>query len=1013
MSSGARAQPNAFWVIDTIYVPLPPFIGPVAYRHAIDLNTCSQSTNPVLFDAFFSIYGDYLDLTLPQMNSSFFTSGPGDAVPDHVLGMSIPPMYNPASGPAFAPEIYPRAIASWYDNRIFFAGQGISYYTPATTASRYLGDLPLFFQPEGPMTLREGSFYYPNLGRQLVQLRVVGDTFYHRLLPAILPDTMNYGGILTIPHRCDSLVTYIIHRGASWGSRLFVLDVSDGTLTPRCPDFMYKMVTAAHRGENVTPPGCEPEFRLDLLASSGTADRYDTICRGPHYLFDERSVLGASAAIDSIVLELLDTPDGLQESLEAPNLSALQISPAGSGSSLLRLRCAGFPDTEAFREALRQVQYRHTAVAPTEGLRRIRFTIYYPHLPVQTATYYLSLSNEALRTNAALTPPRCYGGQDGTISLNPSGGSPAYQLSWADGATGTVRSQLAAGVYELTLTDANGCRREQQLVLEQPDSLQLSLSALQDTLCAATGQLTAIPAGGLPPYTYTWSHGPMGSPATGLAAGHYQLTVYDAQLCEATAQYTLYPRDTIRQSVTYTGCQGDVYTDSGWYLTRDTSFAQYYPTASGCDSVFSLQLSFADTFNLTETLAICQGQSVEVGGLSFFQDTVLNLRLTSVAGCDSLRTVIVAVAENEQLETDYFCAGEVYVWNGRSLSEPGLYRDTFALGGGCDSIVLLELVQRVPPEVAIVEQGSLCGQGEVLLAASAPAAQYHWSTGDTGPSITVSAPGGYALTVTDGFGCQGSTTVQVDAGGFTPYFRLLAPTCAGQAASVLIDSVRGDYPPFVLSIDGRSLSVPGRIDNLAPGLYEALMTDATGCQQAFSWDLSLQSPGTLYLPASLELNWGDTLLLQPQTNFVPAQAQWTPPLGLSNPDSVLTRAFPLDSERYRLRLLDASGCSYEAEVVVLVRRPAPFYAPTAFSPNDDGVNDAFELFPGPGVEIWHFSVYNRWGARLADQNGVPLSAPELRWSGKDQPPGIYVYRLRYRLADGHEGEAAGEVLLVR
>lgn len=1006
-------QPNAFWVIDTIYIPLPPFIGPEAYRRAIDLNTCSQSTDPTLYEAFFAVYGDYLDLTLPQLNRHFFVSGPGDGVPDNLLGTGVPYMYNPQPGPAFAPEVYPRAIASWYDNRIFFAGQGISYYNPATTQSRYLGDLPLFFQPEGPMTLREGSFYYPNLGRQLVQLRMVGDTFYHRLLPAVLPDTMNYGGILTIPHRCDSLVTYIIHRGSSWGSRLFVLDISDGTLTPRCPDFTYKIMTAAHRGENVTPPGCEPEFRLDALAASAP-DRYDTICRGPHFLFDERSVLGASAAIDSIVLELLDTPDGPQESLEVPDLSALQISPAGSGGSLLRLRCAGFPDTEAFRQALRQAQYRHTSAAPTEGLRRIRFTLYYPHLPAQTATYYLSLSNEALRANAALTPPRCYGGQDGAISLHPSGGSPAYGVSWADGAVGPERAQLAAGAYALTLTDANGCRRELQLLLEQPDTLLAALEALSDTLCAPTGRLTAVGSGGVPPYTYAWSHGPADNPATGLGAGQYALTIYDAGLCEATAQYTLYARDTLRQSVSFTGCQGDAYTDAGWFLTRDTSFAQYYQTAAGCDSVFSLRLSFADTFNLTEVVALCQGQSVEIGGAWFARDTVVRLSLLSTQGCDSLRAFVVEVAENESMQTAYFCPGQTYEWNGRSLSEAGMYRDTFAVGGGCDSVAVLELMQRAAPTAAIAQEGSLCAQGGVQLsAAAAGAVQYLWSTGDTTPSIGVTAPGDYALTTTDVYGCSGEAATVVAAGGFTPYIRLLAPGCAGQLASVVVDSVVGDYPPYVLSLGGRSQPVPGRIDNLPPDVYEATLSDAAGCALSFSWDLSLQSPGTLYLPPRLELYWGDTLLLEPQANFVPAQANWTPPQGLAQPNAMVTRAYPTTSERYRLRLLDASGCVYEAQVVIEVRRPSPYYAPTAFSPNDDGANDAFELFPGTGVEILHFSVYNRWGARLANRNGAPLSAAELRWGGDDQPSGIYVYRLRYRWADGDEREATGEVLLVR
>ncbi|RME97873.1 MAG: gliding motility-associated C-terminal domain-containing protein [Bacteroidetes bacterium] len=101
------------------------------------------------------------------------------------------------------------------------------------------------------------------------------------------------------------------------------------------------------------------------------------------------------------------------------------------------------------------------------------------------------------------------------------------------------------------------------------------------------------------------------------------------------------------------------------------------------------------------------------------------------------------------------------------------------------------------------------------------------------------------------------------------------------------------------------------------------------------------------------------------------------------------------------------------------RELCPLYFPNAFSPNRDGVNDAF----GPqgvatlNAEVLRFEIFDRWGGQVYRQGPLPLMDPALPWDGRSQgqdlPAGIYVYFAEVRYEDGQSATFAGEVLLLR
>ncbi|MBK8112957.1 MAG: SprB repeat-containing protein [Saprospiraceae bacterium] len=100
----------------------------------------------------------------------------------------------------------------------------------------------------------------------------------------------------------------------------------------------------------------------------------------------------------------------------------------------------------------------------------------------------------------------CYQDATGIIELNVVNGFPPYTYNWEDGFSGNRRSQLTAGLYVLTITDASSCSIEYVAEIPGPEVLELAVSNLEDVRCfgTKTGQIRIHVSGGTEPYTYAW-----------------------------------------------------------------------------------------------------------------------------------------------------------------------------------------------------------------------------------------------------------------------------------------------------------------------------------------------------------------------------------------------------------------------------------------------------------------------------------------------------------------------------
>ncbi len=129
----------------------------------------------------------------------------------------------------------------------------------------------------------------------------------------------------------------------------------------------------------------------------------------------------------------------------------------------------------------------------------------------------------------------CAGDSTGTISAFVTGGTKPITFAWSNGADTNELSDLAAGTYVLTLTDANGCSVIDSVTLTEPDSLNLTITNLRGA-CEDidNGELVVTATGGVEPYTYSWSNEAETDTIKKLSPGEYSVTVIDANGCIAT-----------------------------------------------------------------------------------------------------------------------------------------------------------------------------------------------------------------------------------------------------------------------------------------------------------------------------------------------------------------------------------------------------------------------------------------------------------------------------------------------
>ncbi len=143
----------------------------------------------------------------------------------------------------------------------------------------------------------------------------------------------------------------------------------------------------------------------------------------------------------------------------------------------------------------------------------------------------ISNQNGPSITANAVVNVNCNGQTTGAITIGVNGGAVPYTFVWSNGATTQNISGLAAGPYQVTVSDANGCSALGNFTISQPTPLVLSKSIVKADCGVPDGAATVTVNGGVPPYSYLWNNGRTSDSIATVNAGAYYVTILDHNGC--------------------------------------------------------------------------------------------------------------------------------------------------------------------------------------------------------------------------------------------------------------------------------------------------------------------------------------------------------------------------------------------------------------------------------------------------------------------------------------------------
>jgi len=211
---------------------------------------------------------------------------------------------------------------------------------------------------------------------------------------------------------------------------------------------------------------------------------------------------------------------------------------------------------------------------------------------------------------------------------------------------------------------------------------------------------------------------------------------------------------------------------------------------------------------------------------------------------------------------------------------------------------------------------------------------------------------------------------------------------------------------------GNTFLLPDGSEVSDAGIYETLLSSSQSCDSVVTTNLEVF---TLDIDMATEVSaQPEGVILQNDILSInPVNYTWSPVENLSCTDCPNPIANPNETTTYQLTIDDVfSGCSVSAEIKVLLEFENPIAIATAFSPNQDGVND-YLIPQGLNNETtFQFIIYNRYGQKLFQSNSNTVG-----WDGifnnLKQPVGVYLWVLSYEQSNGRFAQLNGNVTLLR
>lgn len=281
------------------------------------------------------------------------------------------------------------------------------------------------------------------------------------------------------------------------------------------------------------------------------------------------------------------------------------------------------------------------------------------------------------------------------------------------------------------------------------------------------------------------------------------------------------------------------------------------------------------------------------------------------------------------------------------------------------------------------------------------------------------ASGAYTISVLHENGCIATANVEVPQIDDGPQFEAIMSEpagCRGDDGSIRVEA-SGVHGNFLYSIDDLNFQVNNQFFNLAAGSYSVTIQDGIGCEinQTIEVEAAIDFPSietVVITQPNCKLNDGSL-----EVKAIGGTGMLS--YSLDGFNFQLGNTFVnLGAGMYTLFVQDERGCAIDSTFSLRESR-CPVYVPNVFSPNNDGVNDRFQVFSGGahGVFIQRYLILDRWGELIYEATNFHPSDLNRFWDGtfrgQMMNAAVYTYLIEVEYADGTTDILKGDVLLLR
>lgn len=376
--------------------------------------------------------------------------------------------------------------------------------------------------------------------------------------------------------------------------------------------------------------------------------------------------------------------------------------------------------------------------------------------------------NDPLSVEVVTTDIDCPEVCDGSALAVVTGGIAPFTYLWNNGDTRQHLDWVPAGLYEVTVTDANGCMATAGGRVNEPPPIVIDLNLVYTGGCNAgsTANASVTVTGGTPGYTYDWSTGANGTSISNLGAGSYWLTVTDSNGCKEGIDFTVDPINAGLQigidgnnglcGVPDGSATANVLNSGTPPYSYRWSNGQNTQTISGlANGTYTVTVEDASGCSGTQSVTITDGGDLDV----------------MAAGLDA-----TCLGINDGRAQSVVTGGTApynYDWgNGQNTSSidnlaPGTYTVTVNDAGGCQetatATVDAQFIISIDSDASAVDCDNPLGTATVTPSGGTSPYSYQWDDPNmqTTPTAIDLPSGTYNPIVTDANGCTATTLVTI------------------------------------------------------------------------------------------------------------------------------------------------------------------------------------------------------------------------------------------------------------